>query len=301
VDFQRYDRHSEDWPKKLFGLIVKAYDDWGRTEFASWPGGDSPVSDASDLEQALSVRGLWQRERGRDERLVLILDEFERVLPAPGELQEARKFEVAAGALRFLGQSANERLLSIIGADLRPDVNRRNTLGPGMGTNPFFKFFEEVPLPLLDRQHTDELIESIARAMGISISTEVLDRIYTLSGGHPALTRVIAGASYRNRKERYSIDGVALDLGYRELLDRDELGSFFRNNMWELMNPDEKVEVLSAVRKLSWANVLRRLFGRNSKQAPSRSTLLLQGLLDSHRRMRIGSFAEWVRTTNAVV
>jgi hypothetical protein len=296
VDLQRYDRNREDWPEKLFALMVEAYDDWGRTRYPDWPFATAGISNATELENVLLSRHRWLQEQGQDERIIIILDELERVMPFKGEVEAARKFEIAAGALRFLGQAAGSRLISIIAADLRAEVNRRNTLIEGAGTNPFFKFFLEIPLPLLTEEYTSELVESIGRAMGVQVSKELLKKIYQLGGGHPALTRVLASATYRNRA-RPEVMGINdLKTGYGELLDRDELGSFFRNNLWELMTREEKDAMLSSVNDSLWSRLFS--YGRFRKprySSSARGNLIAQGLLDERNRIRIGAFSEWMR------
>lgn len=305
VDLQRYDRKTENWPLQLFKRIIESYDDWGHNKFNNWPKRTDTAFTATELEKALLKRSDWQRERGSDERLILILDELERVMPASGELAEAKKFEIATGALRVLGQASGKRLLCIIAADLRADANRRNTLTEGAGTNPFFKFFEEVPLALLSEEHTYELIESIGRAMDLRVSRDVSRHIYSLSGGHPAITRLIAAAGYDNRREKERMDVFDVKAGYRVLLDRDELGSFFRNNLWELLTKDEKNEI-QKITKNSFLNTVPflrkalRLLFRPSFGSPALSSLLDQGVLDEDKNIRIGSFAEWLSDTSSI-
>jgi hypothetical protein len=68
----------------------------------------------------------------------------------------------------MVGQSNTERFLSLIVADLRPTLNRANALADH-STNPFFNFFQEVPLPLLSQQALGELVRGVASAIGLHV------------------------------------------------------------------------------------------------------------------------------------
>jgi TIR domain-containing protein/conflict system STAND superfamily ATPase len=240
-DLQKYDRHEEDWPVLLFGQLLQAYDQWGSARFSDWPSAAQSPRNATELEDMLRARREWQLARASNERLVVVLDEIERVFPSPSEEAPAWKFIRAAGALRSLGQSGADRFVSIIAADLRPEANRLNRLG-NAGTNPFFNFFQEVPLPLLLREAVDEMITSIGRAMGVTIVDEdFLQRVFALAGGHPFVTRLLAGAAYRRRsgdRARLSLDD--LWNGLDDLNERDALGSFFRENLWGELREGER-------------------------------------------------------------
>jgi hypothetical protein len=300
VDLQRYDRHIEDWPSALFQLMVHSYDNWGQSNFVNWPASspESPPTTGTDLESLLNVNHRWHTQRGRSERLVLILDEAERIFPADGEVEEARKYVRAAGALRVVGHSASERPLSIIAADLRPWLNRKNLLPDG-STNPFFNFFQEVPLPLLTQYSVGELVRGIGSAIGVNhVQDAYIDKLFSLSGGHPSITRMIAGATYKSRFKPDELSLKDIDAGLADMAAYDALGFFFRGNLWGLLTDDEKaalrnVAKSSDLQKL--ASKMARFIGmRTVARYPEASANLKALGLLQNGRIGIGSFHDWI-------
>lgn len=283
IDLQRYDRARPGWVEELLHEVVAAYDRWGVHRHKDWPaslpGSDRPA-DGLELEAMLAERRRWHSERGPLTRLVVILDELERLLPQPGETEMARSFIRGTGALRALAQSS-ERLLSVIAADLRPAANRRNRLAGG--TNPFFAFFQEVPLPLLDRESVDEMVRTIGRMMGVvDIETVFLEQLFALSGGHPFVARMLAGAAHKRRQNPEELHLNDLLEGIAELEDDDVLGNFFSENFWSPLDPAEQ-RLLLAVAD-----------GKPLEGSPAaRASLRRQGLIVDGR-ISIGAFADWI-------
>ncbi len=118
VDLRRHDRHQEDWSKSLFRLMLAAFDTWGRTEHAPWPFVTPFPMTAADLEAQLERRRDHLTSLGHNATtLVVILDELDRVFPAPGEQHATREWIRASGALRAL---SDRRLVTVVGADLQP-------------------------------------------------------------------------------------------------------------------------------------------------------------------------------------
>lgn len=288
VDLQRFDRHGEDWPTTLFGLMLEAYDRWGATEFEHWPFAACRLQTTSELDRELDRRRSEVQGRGRSAKLVVILDELERVFPARGEDLPARNWIRAAGTLRALGQGQSRHVV-VIGADLRPIANRENDLGPA-GTNPFFTLLQEMPVPLLDADAVADMVEELAQAMGIElVHKAMIERLFGLTGGHPSLIRTIAAEAYRQRRRLYILDEDDLDAALDHLDDQDTIGFFLRNNFWQLMSQPER----DALRELVAPPALRaQRKGSPHKQALA--TLRQQGLVEG-TAIRIGLFADWLQ------
>ncbi|MGM1062337.1 tetratricopeptide repeat protein [Saccharothrix sp. Mg75] len=289
VDLQRFDRHHEDWPPALFALLLAAFDRWGRAEHRGWPFRTPSPTTTTELERELDRRQQHLRDSGHPATtLVVVLDELERVYPARGEVHAARQWVRASGALRALAQG-DRRHVVVIGADLRPDVNRDNDLGVA-GTNPFFSFFQEMPVPLLEERAVDEMVGTLGRAMGIDrVSEEFTSGLFRLTGGHPSLVRTVAAEAYRRRELPYELTAADLVTAQDHLDDADTVGFFLRNNLWQLMTVAER-EVVRAV--VGGRPVADFVPATDRKQA--RSALRSQGLLDGED-VRIGVFRDWLR------
>ena len=288
VDLQRFDRHREDWPRSLFSLMVAAFDSWGRAEHKDWPFTPSSPVTTTELEAALDSRRAHLRSQGRPTTsLVVILDELERVYPSPGEEHAARQWVRASGALRTLAQS-DRRHVVIVGADLRPGVNRDNDLGPA-GTNPFFAFFQETPVTLLDRDAVDRMVREIGQAMAIErINGDFVRELFELTGGHPSLIRTIAAEASRGRVHKQALTGRDLANGLDRLHSDDAIGFFLRNNLWQLMTTAEQ----AVVRNLALGRPIPA-FVPTSAQREARSALRGQGLISD--TVHIGLLRTWLR------
>jgi ligand-binding sensor domain-containing protein/murein DD-endopeptidase MepM/ murein hydrolase activator NlpD/ABC-type cobalamin/Fe3+-siderophores transport system ATPase subunit len=123
---------------------------------------------------------------GGDERLLLILDEVDRLLPMASD----PGYE---GYSTFLGQlrAANQgiKVLDVIVAGVDPSINRRDKWGER--DNELYKALQEVWMPPMGDQATREMIESIGSQMGFQYEPGALERIVRAGGGQPFLTRQI--------------------------------------------------------------------------------------------------------------
>ena len=281
LDLQRYDRNDSRWVEHLLDEIVAAYDRWGKARFGDWPGEPEVVSDGRTLERALLRRREWHGERENPTQLVVILDELERLIPRDGERDMARAFIRAAGALRALAQG-QERFLSIIAADLRPTANRLNDLG-GVGTNPLFRFFQELPLPPLTSAATQDMLQTLGGMMGIGSIDRAFEReIVLLSGGHPYLARTMAGAAAACRHDPGRLTLADLHEGLLNLEEDDELGDFFRANFWKPLTDHEQSYLVAVA--------TGRTPPLNRQVA---AALKHQGLTDRHG-IRMRAFRDWI-------
>jgi hypothetical protein len=290
VDLQRFDRSDERWPHRLFAVMLEAYDRWGR---AQCPGWDFATSRDGDAFTEMDRRREHQDNQGRSTPFVLLLDEMERVLPLPGEVEAAAHFARAAGLIRALAQT-HPGWLVVIGADLRPTANRMNLL-PNGETNPLFQFFEETPIRLLGVDAVDEMIRSLCHAMGVwNVDRRLGRAVFRLSGGHPALVRMLAGASYRRRKDSHHLRSADLPHGLDDLAESNLLGSFFAENFWGPMTEPERQIMTGASATRPRGIFSRRAQAGDEVDAEARAALIGQGLLRDGR-VAVGAFADWIR------
>jgi hypothetical protein len=284
VDLQRFDRHGEDWPRTLYLLMVEAFDRWGRAEHEPWPFAPEAPETATELERALDRR---TAHLGTPTRLVVMLDEIERVFPGPGEAVSAQRWIRASGALRLLAQGEPRRVV-VVGADLRPTANRENDLTAG--TNPFFSFFQEVPVTLLDQEATADMVRTIGAETGLNqVDRSFMATVFDWSGGHPSLARTLAAAAYRRRRDVSALTGPDLFRGREGLEDTDAIGYFLRNNLWRPMTAAEQYVMRELVTGTGGQTTPHRADRRIAEAA-----LRAQGLLEDGRP-RVGLFAEWLR------
>ena len=292
VDLERFDRNREEWPGEFFRLIIEAVDRWARIEHEEWPFELTPPATGSELTRQLEERFDYLGGNPAGQRVVVMLDEIERVFPKKGEAAATRRWIQASGALRSLAQS-QRRYVVVIGADLRAAANRENDLGNGE-TNPFFSFFQEIPVSLLDHQSTEAMLRKLANASGVdAVAGDLIDKLFSLSGGHPLLARLIAAETFRKRRATARMDLTDLYAGLDSLDNTDSVGSFIRSNLWEPMTPAEK-EVTASLSR-SW---LARKFSKARLAKPdysqARASLKSQGIAENGE-IRIELLRRWIR------
>jgi hypothetical protein len=178
-------------------------------------------------------------------------------------------------------------------------ANRKNDLDSA-GTNPLFNFFQEMPVALLKHDAMANMVESLARAMGVEeVTTDFTDTLFELTGGHPALARSISGEAYRRRKTSYRLSAADLAVGLSHLEDTNSIGFFLRNNLWEQMTTTERDVVAQLARRPIKSQLGPRRRGRDVYQE-AYATLQSQGIVENDR-VRIGLFNKWLLDQNADV
>jgi LysM repeat protein len=123
---------------------------------------------------------------GGDERLLLILDEVDRLLPA-GDDPGYKGFTTFLGQLRAANQGLS--ILDYIVAGVDPAVNRRDKWEER--DNEIYQALQEIWIPVMDAKSSREMVESMGSQMGIQYQPEALQRIVQAGGGQPFITRQI--------------------------------------------------------------------------------------------------------------
>lgn len=243
VDLQRFASTpaGSSWPLIVARELIAAIDRWGRAELrGDWPSHLPAVTSLDRLNHALEARRAVVVGRGYRQRPVLVLDEVERVFPRTDDRGGRGLAEqlVAAGVFRAEAQSGP--WLTMIAADLRPVLNRTNVL-PNGDTNPYFQFFQEIPLPLFQPEETGEMVSSIGRAMGIrDVDTEFIRALHEYSCGHPGLAREIAAKARDVQENPFVLATGDLTRALTQLHRDDVTGSFFAENIWGPATPAER-------------------------------------------------------------
>jgi len=131
---------------------------------------------------------------GHEERpgLLLFLDEMEILFKQPYYLE-------LAGILRGIAERPDGKgRFSVVMAGLDPQINRVDYLGVEQKNNPFFSFFQEIRVPPLSAEDTEQMIASIGGLMGITFTKDAMKILVSLAGGHPFLTRQICSLTAQN-------------------------------------------------------------------------------------------------------
>jgi ligand-binding sensor domain-containing protein len=123
---------------------------------------------------------------GGDERLLLILDEVDRLLPM-GDNPGYEGYSTFLGQLRAANQGL--KVLDVIVAGVDPTINRRDKWGER--DNELYQALQEVWMPPMSDQATREMVESMGFQMGFQYESKALERIVRAGGGQPFLTRQI--------------------------------------------------------------------------------------------------------------
>lgn len=134
-----------------------------------------------------AVLGRLEQE-GLSTKLVLILDEVDRLLPAPGFSPGFRGYPDFFAYLRGTSQNSRGRFVTIITA-ANPALCEQ-AMWEGRD-NPIFQFYHLMFLPPLTREDCNDMVVKLGRGMGISYTEESLETIFRATSGHPYLTRLL--------------------------------------------------------------------------------------------------------------
>ena len=119
-------------------------------------------------------------------KIVLMLDEVERLLPSglgkPGFQGFFDFFSY------FRGMSQQTKDLTMIVTAANPSIQEAAQFDNR--DNPVFTYFKETYLKLLTEQECTQMINTLGRGMGIKFAPTVCSSIYTLTDGHPFITRM---------------------------------------------------------------------------------------------------------------
>lgn len=121
--------------------------------------------------------------------ILIFLDEIERIIPTQTDTKErAEECNALFGALRAVSQE--KRSLSLLVADVHPDINRINQwTQSNVPTNPVFNFFKEIFVLPFSGDETTRMLTDIGGLMGITFDQATQNEIHIRSGGHPFVSR----------------------------------------------------------------------------------------------------------------
>ena len=170
-----------------------------------------PVATAFDADLTSLLTRLRTAAVNPRPRVVLLLDEVERLLPTRLGKSSFEGFFDFFGYLRGVSQENNNFVLIITGAN--------NMLSEaaqfGGRDNPVFNYFKEIYLPLLEPDECSLMIRELGRGMGIRFDPDAREFLYYLTGGHPFFARQLCSfiaARHHDRPlqvTRQIVEGIA--------------------------------------------------------------------------------------------
>ncbi len=217
---------------------------------------------AEDMRSLLD--DLSSRKNTDIQRVVIVMDELERILPVAGQSGINGYMEFFA-LLRGLAQTERYRgLISSVVVAANAAISER---GYWEGReNPVFALYRPIPLPPLSVKECKEMIQTLGKGMSVYWSDDAVQAVFDETGGHPFFARQLCSRITEHYTDRpltvtSEIVGEQTSIFIRE--DGDKL-----EQVTELLHrnfPDEeKVLYQIALGEVSkeWDdNVLRHLLG----------------------------------------
>lgn len=156
------------------------------------------VATAFDADMTSLLNGVSATRVNPHPKVVLLLDEVERLLPTRQGKPGFDGFFDFFSYFRGLCQETNEFVFVITGANAAvaeaAQFESRD--------NPVFNFFKEVYLQLLSQDECALMIKSLGRGMGLRFADNACCLIHTLTGGHPFFSRQLCSFLATRYSER---------------------------------------------------------------------------------------------------
>lgn len=219
---------------------------------------DCPAADlTTDFARRVGNFAKTLGETGYQLPILLFLDEIERILPTKEDSRErVEEFNAFFGTLRALSQE--QRLLSLLIADVHPDCNRINHWHQaGVPNNPVFSFFKEFFVSPFSQEETTEMLTEIGKLMGVKFDKETLTGIHRDSGGHPFIARQLASLLCKKVDKEKSDKGELIKLSAaKRYLNRPFtysgiLKDYFEQNIWVDLQKRNFTSAMAVLRLLS--------------------------------------------------
>ena len=144
-----------------------------------------PVPVAFDADLSALVRSIEDAKWSIRPKVVILLDEIERILPTKHRSSEFSGFFDFLSYMRGFAQESQDVVIIITGAN--PAIVETSQFDGR--DNPVFNFFQEVYLQLLEAEEIRLMMRVLGRGMGISFNARACERVVELTGGHPYFAR----------------------------------------------------------------------------------------------------------------
>ncbi|MCC5619613.1 ATP-binding protein, partial [Nostoc sp. CHAB 5836] len=146
---------------------------------------DYPVATAFDSEVTQTLRLVRSANVTPRPKVVLMLDEIERVLPSNIGKEGFSGFFDLFSYLRGVAQESDDFVVIVTGAN----ASVAEAAQFSGKDNPVFNFFKEIYLPMLQVEETTQMVRILGRGMGMHFNPQACEFIHDLTGGHPFFSR----------------------------------------------------------------------------------------------------------------
>ncbi|MFI6260591.1 protein kinase [Micromonospora zamorensis] len=137
--------------------------------------------------------------RERRKKIVVFLDEIERILPPKPSPDAQRNFVQLWRLLRGLDQQFPGRLSYIISGTNPKCVEDAKI---GADDNPVYNYFTREYLSPLNLDEAADLLATIGKRIGLEWEAHALSSSYAQTGGHPALLRALGSIAHDRQPSR---------------------------------------------------------------------------------------------------
>ncbi|HBQ6834503.1 TPA: hypothetical protein L8N98_003046 [Klebsiella quasipneumoniae subsp. similipneumoniae] len=146
---------------------------------------DFPVATAFDADLTSILESIDSSPANSKPKLVLLLDEIERLLPTSQGKEGLSGYFDFFSYLRGVSQESSSFSLVVTGANAAIS----ETAQFEERDNPAFNFFKEIYLRLLPSSECNAMLTALGRGMGIKFAKGAVPAIVKLTGGHPFFSR----------------------------------------------------------------------------------------------------------------
>jgi hypothetical protein len=157
-----------------------------------------PVATAFDSDLTRLLQAIRKSSLSPRPKVVLLLDEIERLLPTRLGKAGFEGFFEFFSYLRGIAQENHEFVMTVTGANAAV-----SEAAQFQGRdNPVFNYFKEVYLQLLEFSECAVMLKELGRGMGIRFEEQAVEAIYAATGGHPFFTRQFCSFVAQQHRDR---------------------------------------------------------------------------------------------------
>lgn len=154
-------------------------------QYSNMPYSEEKIPLYFDEDINCLLKQLVEHEKTKETKIIIVLDELESMLP----IRNRKGFEGYIDFFKYLrgiSQRTQGKVVNVIAA-ANPIISEQPRWN-GID-NPMFQFYNEMFLPLLDKNDCCKMLETLGKNMSVFFGEQSLDCIYYETGGHPSISR----------------------------------------------------------------------------------------------------------------